>query len=904
MKKEYKYIVIGLVTTIILSTVLFLSLNKYMDIQTEKDIRAIANVHLMGMASEELNRFDAVKQIRFSQVDSMLEEVNELGENAGYEEIQETISRYGEFQDVASCVLIDKEGDLDTVYGVKLEKLGDPDFLLKSMNDKVDVVTGGWDSQQQVIIYAAPISLPMKNGKKSIGLLWCKTMSSFSDIMNLNSADNLVYFHIIRRDATYVINSYDSSDNDFFEKLKKHAVPEEMDIDRALEGFKAAIEENSDFSMNTTYIDEFKNIHQRRSMYATPLPDSNWYLVSVIPYGVLDQMIEAMGVSRTGGMFLAIGILAVYLLILFYLYMRMTRKQVDALSLAREEAEAAMEEAKASEEEAIESRNIAQDATAEAEAASEEAVKARKTAEEAMEAAESANKAKSEFLSNMSHDIRTPMNAIIGMTTIATDHIDDKERVADCLKKITLSGKHLLGLINDVLDMSKIESGKMVLNMEALSLKETMETMCEIIRPQIKAGGQNFDVYISNIIAENVYCDGVRLNQVLLNFLSNAVKFTPEGGSIFVKLYQESSLKGINFVRTHLVISDTGMGMTKEFQEKLFTAFEREDNTRVRKTQGTGLGMTISKYIVDAMGGKIEVESEAGVGTTFHVIVDFEKANEHKGEMTLPDWRILLVDDDEDLCKTVKISLEELGTRPDYCLSGKSAVEKIRQACEKKDKYFVILIDYKMEGMNGVETAAKIKEILGSDTPISLISAYDWGDIEDEAKQAGINGFIPKPLFKSTLYLELRKLDDQRKDNEVELDTKEQIDISGMKVLLAEDNDINAEIAKMILEENGVETDRAEDGVIVVDLFKASEEYHYDAILMDLRMPHMNGIEATEKIRSLKRADAGSIPIIAMTADAFAEDAQKCYAAGMNAHLAKPIDVELLKKTLLKYRHQ
>ncbi len=519
----------------------------------------------------------------------------------------------------------------------------------------------------------------------------------------------------------------------------------------------------------------------------------------------------------------------------------------------------------------------------------------------AVKQAEEANRAKSEFLSNMSHDIRTPMNAIVGMTAIAVEHIDDRERVQDCLRKITLSSKHLLGLINDVLDMAKIESGKMLMNMEALSLRQTMETVCDIIRPQIRYNGQNFDIFVHNIISEEIFCDSVRLNQVLLNFLSNAMKFTPKGGSIYIYLEQEEIPENDKLVRTHFSIRDTGMGMTDEFKKKLFRAFEREDNRRVQKTQGTGLGLTIVKHIVDAMGGAIDVESTPGEGTTFHVTLDLEKVTLSEEDRKLPDWKILVVDDNADLRHTAEQSLLALGTKPETCGDGESAIQKIREAHESGEDFFAVLLDYKMHGMNGVETAKRIREILGDGLPINLISAYDWSDIEDEAKAAGVNGFLAKPLFRSTLYYALKRYMDGEETVQEEEETEKSIDLAGMQILLAEDMDVNAEIAIMILEESGAHVDRAEDGKIAKEKFEASPEGYYDVILMDLRMPNMNGYESCEAIRSMKRGDSGTVPIIAMTADAFAEDAQKCLAAGMNAHVAKPIDLEALKKLLARY---
>ncbi len=531
----------------------------------------------------------------------------------------------------------------------------------------------------------------------------------------------------------------------------------------------------------------------------------------------------------------------------------------------------------------------------------EELEQKNKELNEALRITNEANRAKTLFLSNMSHDIRTPMNAIIGMTEIASSHIDDRERVTDCLHKITISGRHLLGLINDVLDMAKIESGKMTLHMENVSLRETMETICGITRVQIKERAQNFDIIISNILCETVECDSLRLNQVLLNLLSNAIKFTPEDGTIILKLWQGDSPKGKDCVRTFISVSDDGIGMDAEFKDTIFEAFTREDVRRVQKTQGTGLGMAITKSIIDSMGGTIEVESEPGKGSSFNITLDLRRAESDEQVMQLPPWNVLVVDDNEELCCTAAEELKSLGVIPQWCTDGKTALEKVMEAHNKGEDFFAILVDYRMPGMNGIETVQKIREILGDETPVEMISAYDWSDIEDEANEAGVSGFITKPLFRSTLYHELCRFAPESTDVQEEQLQEETCMLSGMRILLAEDNDINAEIAMMVLEDFGTEIERAEDGARAVELFEQSAPGYYNLILMDLRMPHMNGLEATAAIRAMDRKDASEIPIIAMTADAFAEDVQNCLDAGMNAHLSKPIDVDQLKLTLGKY---
>jgi len=484
------------------------------------------------------------------------------------------------------------------------------------------------------------------------------------------------------------------------------------------------------------------------------------------------------------------------------------------------------------------------------------------------------------------------------MTAIASANVHNVQQVQDCLKKITLSSKHLLGLINDVLDMSKIESGKLTLNLDQVSLREVVESMVNIVQPQVKAKGQSFDVCISDIETETVYCDSVRLNQILLNFLSNAIKFTPEGGAIQVTLRQEPSPVGEDYVRNHFWVKDNGIGMSEEFQKRIFESFVREDTRRVQKTEGTGLGMAITKYIVDAMGGLIEVQSQPNVGSEFHVVLDMEKVEVPEEEMILPDWHMLVVDDDEQLCQTAVSSLQEIGVRADWALSGERAICMVEEQHRVHEEYHVILLDWQMPGMDGIATAREIRRRMGDEIPILLISAYDWSDIEEEARAAGVNGFIAKPLFKSTLFHGLKQycmgIEEKQQSPE------RGVSLAGHRILVAEDNDLNWEIANELLSELGLELEWAENGKICVEKFEQSPVGYYAAILMDIRMPVMTGYEASDAIRALDRPDKG-VPIIAMTADAFSEDIQRCLDHGMNAHVAKPIDVSAISRLLEKY---
>ncbi|MBR4747436.1 MAG: response regulator [Desulfovibrio sp.] len=886
MKNEFKSIIGGLVFLVLLAVAVFSLLARHMAEQTEADVRRIAHVHLKGICELESDRFDAIVHLRFQQIDALLRELARHGAATDHGKALDVVRRFAEFQSTESCTLISASGEMETVYGEPIVRLGDEAFLNESLHAGRRVVTGAWTDAMQVSVYATPARLPMGSGHTSIGLLWCKPISAFKDMLYLNRKDGLVKYRIVRRDSSYLVEQNNVEAPSFFDHLRRHAVPDDgTTAEDAVAKFQQAISANEIFILNSRYVDADMNTNERYCVRAVPLKGSNWYLVSIMSYGAIDKAIEDMGQSRLFATLIAVLILSAGLLSVFFLYMYMTMRQMAALAGAKLATEQALKEAQA--------------AVAKEEAATARAIIAQKEAETAKEYAEQANRTKSEFLSNMSHDIRTPMNAIVGLTTIARAHKDDGTRVEDCLKKITVSGKQLLGLINDVLDMSKIESGKMTLKLENLSLRETMETLCDIVRPQIESNGQNFDVYVSRILSEQVFCDGVRLNQVMLNFLSNAMKFTPSGGSIDVELWQEPSSRGEGWVRTHFAVKDTGMGMTEEYQKKLFTAFEREDSRRVHRTQGTGLGLTITKYIVDAMDGTIEVDSAPGKGTRFHVIVDFERVPSGSDELSLPPWSVLVVDDSKDMCSSAAEILMELGARPHTCTSGAAAVEMASRAHAAGEDFFAAIIDYKMPVMNGIETAVKMREATDGKVPEILVSAYDWNDIEEEAKAAGISGFVPKPLFKSTLHRALTRLaggggeDAEGRRAEESLPTLE-----GMRVLLAEDQPINAEIATTSLEEAGASVSHAEDGLVARKLFADSEPGFFDVILMDLRMPHMDGFGATAAIREMNRADARTVPIIALTADAFAEDAQRCIDAGMNAHLSKPLDAALLIKML------
>jgi len=515
--------------------------------------------------------------------------------------------------------------------------------------------------------------------------------------------------------------------------------------------------------------------------------------------------------------------------------------------------------------------------------------------------AAAANRAKTDFLSTMSHDIRTPMNAIIGLTTITERNLGDTEAVGENLRKITLASNHLLTLINDILDISKVESGKLTLSPLTFSIVETVENLVNLSQPMVKEKNINFNFRISRMEIEYLFADQLRLNQIYINILSNAIKYTEPGGRVSVDLREEESQKP-GCVRLTYVVADSGIGMTPEFMANMYQPFSRQTDSRVNSIQGTGLGLAITKQMVDLMDGAIDCQSEQGKGTTFTVVLDIPIADRQREDMMLDPMDVLVVDDDEILLETAVDTLESLGVKADCAGSGPEALNMIAQRHETGQDYGIVILDWKMPDVDGVETIRRIRAAVDSDTPILLISAYEWSDIEEEAKEAGANGFVSKPLFRSTLYDKISEiLGKAVKSVEPENDYS---DLQGLNILIAEDNDINWKVISAILGMYGITTERAENGRVCVEKMQSAAEGSYTLIFMDIQMPEMNGLDATRNIRALDDPWASSIPIIAMTADAFSENVTECLNAGMNGHIAKPIDIKLVIKEIRRIKEE
>ena len=702
---------------------------------SEDTIEDIGTAYMAGMNEQVSLHFETIIELRLTMAESIAH-IAEAGDS-GYG-AREEIEYGARARHFLCAALYSPEGEMEMIFGGPVA-LNHPEPFLESLRNgerkAASAVDGNGDG---VVLFGVPCEYPMSDGGGSLAMVVGLSTKYMGEVLFLDADRSLSYSFVVRKDGSYVAGNEGDVHENYFDRLNSIFAGQDGEAAPYIERLTAAMNAGEDYSVI------LQNGGSRYHLYCTNLPYCEWYLVTVLPFDQLDHAISGMGNHWLITVYAASFAVIVMLFYIFMQYLKLFRNQVSELERLNGEMDGLWKEA-----------------------------------ERARREAEQANAAKQDFLSSMSHDIRTPMNAIIGMTSLAIDSVRDPEQTRDYLQKIALSSKHLLGLINDVLDISKIESGKMTLNIEPVSLREVMDSIVNIIQPQVKAKNQQFNAAVHDILSENVRCDGVRLNQVLINLLGNAVKFTPEKGLVQVAVYQEALPEDASRVRTHFLVSDTGIGMSKEYQKVIFESFSREDNTRVRKTEGSGLGMTITKYIVDAMGGSISVRSEQGKGSEFHVALDLEKAPERE-----------------------------------------------------------------VDARNGFAGAA----------------GKESGCEEEEAGLA----------------------------------------LRGKRILLAEDNELNWEVARELLSVLEMELDWVENGQACVAKFEKSPVGYYDAIIMDVRMPVMDGYEATAAIRGLKREDAG-IPIIAMTADAFSEDIQRCLECGMNDHLAKPIDIHSVAYKLKKY---
>ena len=853
-KRTTRFLNISLILVSLFCIFIFIVQTLCINLMGENAIRQLGVFYMSGTSEQVSSHFETIIELRLSQVEALVNSVPP-GRN-----MSETSMRIGLTYNARSAgfdylAFYTDDGNFHMIYGSQVTA-DVPEALSRSVQGgKYNVCAGTDEKGTPLVLIGVPAVYSMSDGNTSIALVAGLPTSYLSDTLESNIQSNIIEYSIIRNDGSYVLHNSDTAETNYFERVENL-----YETYGGKEPVQYAEELRNALEFDIDYTSEVLIAGKRFNVYCTDLPNSDWHLLLKISHNTLDETVNRLQRIWT---YISIGgccLITFALLLVFAGYYRLTKKQMHELDDAR------------------------------------------KTAEQAQMLAERSNRAKNEFLSNMSHDIRTPMNGIMGMTSIAIGNLDDPSRVRSCLKKIHVSSRHLLGLINDMLDMSKIESGNLTLNMEPLSLREIMQNITTITQPQVQEKNQQFRIYVHEIYHENVCSDRVRLSQILLNILGNAVKFTPEGGIIEINLYEEPSPKGNDYIRSHLHIKDNGIGMSKEFQSKIFDAFSREDNARVDKEAGAGMGMAITKYIVDAMGGTITVESEQGKGSHFHVTLDMETTMCQEKEMRLPTRRVLVLDDDEIAGSLAVSCLESIGLQAECIADVRQAFKMIEERSGRDEPYHMLLLAQDIKGQDGILIARELSDRFGKELPIILLTDGEWDEAEARAQKAGICSFISKPLFRSGLYYSLRPFTEAKMPQQ-EQDAESDIDLTGRRILLAEDNELNWEIANVLLSESGLEVEWAENGQICVEKFEASSPGWYDAILMDLRMPVMTGFEATVAIRSLERKDGQTIPIIAISADAFQDDIQKCLDCGMNDHIPKPLEQEKFLSVLKQYLH-
>ncbi len=843
------WVVLGLIVLIvvlIISSLWFLTTAQK---TTENSVYDVSEVYLQELTKQKINQFqinleNQVRQLRIAIATLATEDTGSK------EKLQNCIKEMNKVSEFDFLALVDNEGIIYTESDVINDSSPYQDFRpypFIDRNLKTSKVSLEKVDENNMIMVMVPLEDTSFEGRKITGAVAGVNAETFSEKVFTQYDFGRIFCEVIMADGSFVIktnHNHLKEKANLFSGLGKEAV--------FGDGFSIG-KVKSDIDSGKSGVASYYLEDILHYTYYAPIEGTDWYMKTTIHYDLVSSKIDAVRQTMTRNSLVQLALVVLMLLAVFCIYLSVRRKN-DKLNYQRIQAE-------------------------------------------------ESNRAKSMFLSNMSHDIRTPMNAIIGFTNLAIQSKESMERVQGYLAKILASSNHLLTLINDVLEMSRIESGKIYLDETECNLSEILHDLNTIIIGQIEGKQQELLMDAVDVMNEDVYCDKLRLNQILLNLLSNAIKFTPSGGKISVQFKQkEGAPEG--YGAYELRVKDSGIGMTQEFADKVFTPFERERTSTVSGIQGTGLGMAITKSIVDLMDGRIEVKTAPEQGTEFIIHVNFrlqETQREYTPIAELTGVKALVVDDDFDACDAATRMLLKLGMQSEWTLSGKEAVLRTKQSVSLNDAFGVYIIDWRLPDLGGVEVARQIRAIVGDSAPILIMTAYDWSNIEDEARAAGVNAFCSKPMFMSDLQATLSKAIGQQVMIPESSDTPEETaDFTGKRVLLVEDNELNREIAHEILSQAGFEVEAAEDGSIAVEIVKESKPGYYDLILMDVQMPIMNGYEATRAIRSLEDKELASIVIIAMTANAFEEDKKAALDAGMNDHIAKPIDIEVLFEVLGK----
>ena len=734
------------------------------------------------------------------------------------------------------------------------------------------------ESSDRKAVIAVPVDIKFQGKSLIVCFMEMSMNQMLADISMISQEGNMTFTNIYSPQGHALSNMVlggNATENGLFMAMS-HAT--------LAEGYSIETMKNDFMSQKSGYI-SFTYNGVEETLYYTPIARTDWMLTYLIRENIIGNKIAGV-YQKVIRRSIVLSIANALILLGVFIYNLRQSKENTRLLVAKESSEAELRGKQAELGQRI--------------ALQEKLEQQSHALSDALAAAKEANKAKTVFLSNMSHEIRTPMNAIIGLDNIAMNDPETTPKIKDYLTKIGDSAHHLLDLINDILDMSRIESGRMTLKNEEFAFSKLIENINTIFSGQCQEKGLDYQCHVNGQIDDYYIGDNMKLRQVLINILGNSVKFTPSGGKVDVVVEKIASLNDKSTLR--FTIKDTGIGMSKDFLPHIFDAFSQEDGSSTNKYGSSGLGLAITKNIVEMMNGNIQVESEKGKGTVFTVTVtlmDSKMTKDKDAEVTInpQEMSVLIVDDDPVACQHAKLVLEKLGISSEVATSGTEAIEMVKLRHARRQPYNLIVVDWKMPEMDGVETARQIRAIVGNESAIIILTAYRWDDVLEEALAAGIDSFIPKPLFASTLMDELQSALKKKRAQAVE-NSKPKADLKGRRILLAEDVQINAEIMVMVLETREMEVELAQNGKIAVELFESHPEGYYDAILMDMRMPEMDGLTATKTIRAMDRADSKSIPIIALTANAFDEDVQRSMQAGLNAHLSKPVEPDALYETL------
>lgn len=845
----------------------------------EKAVRAVSLLYLDELAGRreqvvENNLQNKIRDLRVAVSLMTDEDLSDL------EHLQAYQARMKKLYTLEKFAFVDTDGLIYTSLGLQ-DNINEYAIDYKTISEP-EISIFNLNTPDKKVVIAVPVELEFGGKTFKVCFMEIDMDEMLSGVSMASDENDTTFCNIYTRDGISLTENVlggNASESNLLEAMKAADLDEGYSYDSFIETFGSGKSGEVSFTYNGV----------KETLSFVPVENTDWNLTYLVRESVISDNITSIssGMITRGIIQSVVAVIAMGAM--FILIFSETRRS----SKLQLETETAQAEVRGKQEELDKSTMLQKQLEQQSAALSD-----------ALNVAEGANKAKTAFLSNMSHEIRTPMNAIIGLDNIALNDPETPEKTKEYLRKIGDSAEHLLCLINDILDMSRIESGRMVVKNEEFSFSKLLETINTMISGQCLDKGIEYQCHISPDIADCYVGDNMKIRQVLINILGNAVKFTPAGGKVEFDVDKKAQFDGKTTLQ--FTMRDNGIGISEEFLPRIFEPFAQEDNSSTKKYGSSGLGLAITKNIVEIMNGDISVESKKGEGTAFTVTLTLDDSKGQgetcKFEMEPGDIKVLIVDDDPIACEHAKLVLEKAGIASETVTSGAEAIKQVKLRQVRQDPYNLILVDWQMPDMDGVETTRRIREIAGNDSAIIILTAYKWDDILDEAIKAGVDRFLAKPLFASSVMEEFRSaLASKRNDDDR---NTEPVVLKDKRVLLAEDVPINAEIMMMILSSQEIKVDLAENGKIAVDLFEQHEEGYYDAVLMDMRMPEMDGLEATRVIRAMGRKDSKDIPIIALTANAFDEDVQRSLQAGLNAHLSKPVQPEALFKTLAKYIRQ